>query len=309
MNPYTKNPVEDIRRFFMGRTALSILILINIGVWLLVKIINVFYFLFFHPGNADANELFIHFLAIPAYPPSLIKVPWTFITYMFLHFDFWHILFNLLWLFWFGKIFLEYLNSRQLFQIYLTGGLIGAIFYVTAFNFFPVFHNTLRFSYALGASASVMAIVTAISFYVPNYTIQFLFIGRVKIIYLAIILFIFDFFAIPGDNSGGHIAHIGGAIWGFIYVLLVRRGFKSYLTVKPFDWMIKLRKRFFSGTQKKDSFHNFNTRPVSDEEYNIEKKTNQQKIDEILEKISKGGYESLTKSEKEFLFKSSGKNR
>ena len=194
MNSYTKNPADDIRRFFGQRSMLSILILINIGVWLLVKITSVFFFLYLHPENASADEWFLHILAVPAFLPLLVKVPWTPLTYMFLHFDFWHILFNMLWLFWFGKIFLEYLNPKQLFQTYIAGGLTGAVFYIAAFNFFPVFNTTLPLSYALGASASVMAIVTAISFYVPNYTIQLLFIGRVKIIYLALILFIFDFF-------------------------------------------------------------------------------------------------------------------
>ena len=223
MNYYTKNPADDIKRFFLGRSMLSNLILINIGVWLLVKITNVFFFLFLQPGNASADEWFLHLLAVPASLPTLVKVPWTPFTYMFLHFDFWHILFNMLWLFWFGKIFLEYLNPKQLFQTYIIGGLTGAVLYIAAFNFFPVFGTALPLSYALGASASVMAIVTAISFYVPNYTIQLLFIGRVKIIYLALILFIFDFFAIPGNNSGGHIAHIGGALWGFIYILLSQK--------------------------------------------------------------------------------------
>jgi membrane associated rhomboid family serine protease len=309
MNYSTRNPLDDIRRFFVQGSILSVFILINIGVWLLVKITSVFFFLYLPPGSGSANEWFLHFLAVPAFLPTLVKTPWTPITYMFLHFDFWHILFNMLWLFWFGKIFLEYLNSKQFLQTYLAGGLTGAVFYIAAFNFFPVFHTALPLSYALGASASVMAIVTAISFHVPNYSIQLLFIGRVKIIYLALILFIFDFFAIPGDNSGGHIAHIGGALWGFIYILLVRKGFKNYFSVDSTGWMSKLKKRFSFGRYKKDSFHNFETRPVSDEDYNLTKNANQRKIDEILEKISKGGYESLTKSEKEFLFKSSGKNK
>jgi len=309
MNSYSKNPADDIKRFFMGRSMLANLILINIGVWLLVKIANVFFFLYLQPGNASADEWFLHLLAVPAYLPTLGKVPWTPVTYMFLHFDFWHILFNMLWLFWFGKIFLEYLKPKQLLHTYIMGGLTGAVLYIAAFNFFPVFSSALRLSYALGASASVMAIVIAISFYVPNYTIQLLFIGRVKIIYLALILFIFDFFAIPGNNSGGHIAHIGGALWGFIYILLARKGSLGLFSVNSSGWIGNLKKRFSSGNQQKDFFHNFDKRPVSDEDYNLEKNANQRKIDEILEKISKGGYESLTKSEKEFLFKSSGRNK
>ena len=309
MNSYSKNPFEDIKQFFMHRSMLSNLILINIGVWLLVKITGVFFFLNLQPGSATSDEWYLHFLAVPASIHSLLDTPWSPLTYMFLHIDFWHILFNMLWLFWFGKIFTQYLNSRQLLQTYLVGGLTGAVFYITAFNFFPVFHSSLPFSYALGASASVMAIVTAISFYVPGYTIQLLFIGRVKIIYLSIILFIFDFFAIPGTNSGGHIAHIGGAIWGFVYILMIRKGFGTAYWGNQVGWIDRFKNRFSSGNRKKGSFYNSNRRPVSDEDYNLEKKNNQRKIDEILEKISKGGYESLTKSEKEFLFKTSAKNK
>jgi membrane associated rhomboid family serine protease len=309
MNSYNKNPVEDIRRFFRQGSMLALLILINLGVWLLVKITHVFFFLYMQPGSASGNEWFLHFLAVPAYLPTLVKSPWTLLTYMFLHFDFWHILFNMLWLFWFGKIFLEYMSSKQLLQTYILGGLAGAVFYISAFNFFPVFTDTLPLSYALGASASVMAIVTAISFYIPNYSIQLLFIGRVKIIYLAVILFIFDFFAIPAGNSGGHFAHIGGALWGFVYILLIRKGFKGIMPANSSEWISSLKRRFSSDYRKKHSNQSYNSRPISDEEYNLEKNTKQRKIDDILEKISKGGYESLTKSEKEFLFKSSGRNK
>jgi membrane associated rhomboid family serine protease len=309
MDPYTRNPIEDLRRFFLSRSVLSNLIIINIGVWLLVKITGVLFFLYLKPGADSANEWFLHFFAVPAYIPILAKVPWTPLTYMFLHFDFWHILFNMLWLFWFGKIFIEYLDSKQLLLTYILGGLSGALFYIAAYNFFPVFNAQLPFSYALGASASVMDIVTSVAFYIPNYTIQLLFIGRVKIIYLALILFIFDFFAITGSNSGGHIAHIGGALWGFFYIFLSRKGSVKLFSANFSGWMNNLKKRFTSGKRQTDFFHNFDKRPVSDEEYNLEKNERQRRIDEILEKISKGGYESLTKSEKEFLFKTSGRNK
>ena len=309
MSYYNRNPIEEIRYFFSQRSMLAILILINIGVWILVKIAYVFSFLYAQQGNISSNEWFLHFLAVPAYLPTLLDSPWTLVTYMFLHFDFWHILFNMLWLFWFGRIFCEYLNTKQLLETYIIGGLAGAVFYIFAFNFFPVFSGALPVSYAMGASASVMAIVTSISFYVPNYSLQLLFIGRVKIIYLAVLLFVFDFFAIPGGNSGGHFAHIGGALWGFTYILILRKGFKGIIPQAFFDWISKWSKTLSARHQKKASSANVNSRPKSDEEYNIEKKAKQRKIDEILEKISKGGYESLTKSEKEFLFKSSGRNK
>jgi len=308
MSNYNRNPLEDLRQFFSQRSMLAVLILINAGIWLLVKIAYVFSFLYAQPGSVSSNEWIMHFLAVPAYLPALVSAPWSLLTYMFLHLDFWHILFNMLWLFWFGRIFLEYLNTRQILETYLLGGLTGAAFYIFAFNFFPVFEQALPVSYALGASASVMAIVTAISFYVPNYSIQLLFIGRIKIIYLAVILFIFDFFAIPGNNSGGHIAHIGGAIWGIIYVLILRKGYKGIISPSFYNQLSGWIAGFSKRNRQKKSSASFHSRPKTDEEYNIEKNVKQKKIDEILEKISKGGYESLTKSEKEFLFKSSGRN-
>ena len=308
MSYYNRNPVEDIRHFFSQRSMLAILILINIGVWVLIKIASVFSFLYAQSGNASVDEWILHVFAVPAYLPTLLQTPWSLLSYMFLHLDFWHILFNMLWLFWFGRIFLEFLNVRQLLETYLLGGLAGAFFYIFAFNFFPVFQHALPVSYALGASASVMAIVTAISFYVPNYSLQLLLIGRVKIIYLAVLLFIFDFFAIPGGNSGGHFAHIGGALWGFIYVLILRKGFRGIIPVAFFERLSGSGRKRSSRTGTKASPTGYDSRPKTDEEYNLEKKAKQKKIDEILEKISKGGYESLTKSEKEFLFKSSGRN-
>ena len=306
MTIYYRNPADELKRFFTGGSVLSVLILINVSVWLLVKIISVFFFLFNKPDPLGAESWFLHFIAVPAYLPDLFSRPWSIFTYMFLHFDFFHILFNMLWLYWFGKIFLEYLNSRQLLQTYLTGGIAGALVYISAFNIFPVFNNTLPLSLALGASASVMAIVTAISFYVPNYSVQLLLIGRVKIIYLAIILFVIDFFSISAGNSGGHLAHIGGAIWGFTYISIIKKGKFRPFTGLTENWSKRI-KHFFSFLKKPiNNYSNFEKRPLSDEEYNIEKITKQKKIDGILEKISKGGYESLTKAEKEFLFKSSG---
>ena len=116
-----------------------------------------------------------------------------------------------------GRYSLNTCREAKLWLVYILGGLSGGIIYILAFNTFPVFHTYVQLSYALGASASVMAIVTAISFYVPNYSLYMLFFGRVKIVYLAIALFIIDFFMIPSGNAGGHIAHIGGALFGFIY--------------------------------------------------------------------------------------------
>jgi membrane associated rhomboid family serine protease len=304
---YSHSFSDEFKRFFRSGSVLSILILINLGVWVLTKVVYVLFFLYNHPDTTFADSLILHYFALPANPGDLASRPWTLVTYMFLHIEFWHILFNMLWLFWFGRIFMEYLNSRQLLFTYLGGGLAGGLLYILAYNIFPVFHTTLQASVALGASASVMAIVTAISFFVPNYSINLLFIGRIRILYLAILLFIFDFIAIPSGNAGGHIAHIGGAFFGYFLSLWLRKTKVAY----SMGFFTSLRKkvgRLLRPGLKISSKSPYSGRPKTDEEYNADKNLYQKRVDSILEKISKGGYDSLTREEKDFLFRSSGKN-
>jgi len=301
---YRQNLTEEIGRFFRSKAVLPRLIIINVAVWLAIGIMRVFSFLFNIP-DSSLTSFIVEYLAVPAQVSDLLTRPWTLLTYMFLHIDFFHILFNMLWLFWFGKIFLEFLKSRQLLLVYILGGLSGAFLYVLFYNIFPVFEKSLDMSVALGASASVMAIVTTISLYVPGYTIHMLFLGRIRIFYIALFLFILDFFMIRSSNAGGHIAHIGGAIFGIVYVLSNRKGMNFSGFIEP-GWT----KRFLSKFKRKRSNAYYNTtstgygRPLSDEEYNRKKAEKQRKIDDILEKISKSGYPSLTKEEKDYLFRS-----
>ena len=306
-----QNPLDGIKRFFMQGSALSVLILINVAIWVLVQALKVIFFFYNNPDPGALDAILLHALGIPAYIPALYAKPWTVFTYMFLHFDIWHILFNMLWLYWFGRIFLEFLPSRQIVWIYLLGGISGGLFYVFTFNIFPVFSSIVPVSYALGASASVMAIVTSVAVYVPNYTIQLFLIGRLKILFLAVILFVFDFFMIPSGNAGGHLAHIGGALFGAIYILSYRffkgaprsSGFPGFIR----DFIARFRNRTQTGQGQQHG--SASGRPVTDEEYNMKKKEAQNRIDEILDKISKGGYDCLTRDEKEFLFKTSNKRR
>jgi membrane associated rhomboid family serine protease len=299
MNPsYYQNTnfAENLKNFFRQGSPLAILILINTGIWIMVQALKVFLFLMNATDSPLAMTRIFSFLALPAFIPNLMDSPWTLLTYMFFHLDFWHILFNMLWLFWFGKIFLDYLSGKKLVAVYLLGGISGGLLYILAFNVFPAFSELLPKSYALGASASVMAVVAAISFYVPDYSLNLLFIGRIRIIYLAIALFIFDFFMIPAGNSGGHLAHIGGALFGFLYVRLL-----PSQKLNVFGDFFKKKSKRYKGDQHVDS------RPVSDDTYNFRRAEKQKRMDEILDKISKGGYDSLSREEKEFLFKSSGK--
>ena len=301
-NYQVQNPLDDLKSFFKSKNMLLRLIIINAVVWVFIMFLSVIFDLF----KVDFIENIIGWFAVPASLSSLLFKPWTLFTYMFLHFDFWHILFNMLWLYWFGRIFLEYLNERQLVTTYILGGLAGVCLYIISFHIFPKFQETSLQSVALGASASVMAIVVSIAYYVPNYRIHLLFFGPVKIFYIALVSIVLDVLMIRSGNSGGHLAHLGGAAWGFLYIYLLRKGndVSSYFNGISLS---KLTKPFMR--PKKSHFKNVytNSRPVKDEDYNYEKKQNQDRIDAILDKISKSGYESLTKEEKEILFRTSNK--
>jgi membrane associated rhomboid family serine protease len=303
---HNRNPLEDAGRFFRTKAVLPRLILVNAAIWLAIGIMRVFSFLLDVPDHSLTNFI-VDYLALPANTQNLLARPWTLITYMFLHIEFFHLLFNMLWLFWFGKIFLEFLKSRQLLLIYLLGGISGGILYVLFYNIFPVFQQSVDLSVALGASASVMAVVTAISLYVPGYSVNLFLLGRIRIFYIALFLFVVDFFMIRSTNAGGHIAHIGGAFFGFAYILIGRKG----MNFKGF-WNFNALKRFFKRKKLRVDYTNpnaGNSRPLTDDEYNERRVEKQKMIDEILDKISKSGYESLSSDEKDFLFKSSNSAR
>lgn len=309
MYPQT-SPFERMKIFFTRREALSRIILINIVVWLLIALIRNLSFLFSTPEAGTSglykqllSEYLLSFLALPANVEVFLQKPWTILSYMFLHFDFWHILFNLLWLYWFGVIFVQYLSQRQFFATYIFGGIAGGLLYIISYNVFPVFDFVKGTAQAIGASASVLAIVVAISFYVPNYTINLFILGPVKIKYIAIITIAMDILMISGGNAGGHLAHLGGALWGFAYVKML----PHFDPAKVFGIFSESSLKKFRENRKARFKVHYGKPPVSDEEYNLQKKDKQQKIDKILDKISQSGYNSLTKEEKELLFSSSNK--
>jgi membrane associated rhomboid family serine protease len=290
--------LDDIKNTFKKGNYLTRLIYINVGVFLAISIVSVIGYL---TKNPLISEKAISILAIPASLKALLVKPWTIITYMFTHKDIWHILFNMLWLYWFGRIFLEYLDQKKLVAVYLLGGISGAIVYVLSFNVFPVFSDSLAASVAIGASASVMAIVIAIAAYVPNYTIQLFLLGRTRIIYLALTIFVLTSIMDFSVNSGGKLAHIGGALFGYLYILNMKKGRDIGKGInKIIDSLVTLFKprKKLKVTYKK---------PATDYDYNKTKADHQAKINIILDKISKGGYDSLTKEEKDTLFRESQK--
>jgi membrane associated rhomboid family serine protease len=298
-----RNTGELLKQAFLGKNVLSRLILINTVIFLIVNVIGLFTYLFAAGQTADSGislSIIGQYLALPSSLEALATKPWTIFTYMFLQEDFMHILFNLIMLYFGGLLFVEYLGEKRLLWTYLVGGISGALFFLSAFNIFPVFEPIKGSSVALGASASVLAIIIAVATYVPEYKVHLLFFGRVKLKYLAVIFVVIDLLSIQSGNPGGHIAHLGGAFWGFLYAILLKNGTDIYRFLN-FSGLSPIKKNRFSTENR-----NYK-RPYSDDEYNAIKKKSQAKIDEILDKISKSGYSSLTKEEKELLFKTSKK--
>lgn len=283
--------LDEIKESFREGSVLTRLIYVNLGVFLTFRILNVFFFL------SNTPFPFMDWLALPSDFSMLASRPWTLLTYMFLHFDFLHILFNLLWLFWMGQIFLSYFDQEKLLILYLLGGIAGGLAYVAGFNSFPVFAGVVEDSRLLGASASIIAIVTALAVYAPNHTLQLMFIGPVKMKYIALVSILMYVIGISSSNAGGNLAHLGGALGGLLYVLQIRRRGISAKSSGAFFSGIK--SRFASKPKVKVSYR----KPANDIDYNRQKNQDQKHMNEILEKISKSGYDSLTREEKEFLFK------
>lgn len=285
-----------LKHTFQSGNILAKLIYINVGLFILIRLASVI-FMLFNIGYAS----FLQYLQLPSSPELLLYRPWTVFTYMFTHFDFLHILFNMLWLYWFGGLFLNFFSERQLGGLYLLGGIAGAALFMAAYNIFPYFQTVASSSYLMGASASVMAIVFAVSFYRKDLEINLFLIGRIRLIYLAIFTLLIDFLAITSDNAGGHIAHIGGALFGIWFASRIRSG--NDLTApmnRLLDWFVNLRKR-------KPKMHVTHKRPESDYEYNHRKHQEGTEIDMILDKLKRSGYESLSADEKKRLFDASKK--
>lgn len=286
----------NLKRMFRSGNVLVKLIYINVGVFLLIRLLGVLFLLFNVPGIP-----FLEYLQMPSSPMLLLMRPWTIFTYMFTHYDFLHILFNMLWLYWFGGIFLQFFNERQLGGLYVLGGIAGALFFLLAYNIFPYFQGVAARSFMMGASASVMAIVFAVSFYRKDYVINLFLIGRVKLIWLAVFTFIIDFLAITSTNAGGHLAHIGGALLGIWFASRIGKGKDLTAPInRMIDWFANLGK-------KKSRMKVTYKRTETDQEYNARKHEESKDLDEILDKLKRSGYDSLSKEEKKRLFDASKK--
>jgi len=291
-----KGVFYDLQREFKKASIVHQLIYINVLIYFFLEILNVFSFMFQFDISNFLNQFYLS-----SNTSALIKKPWSFFSYMFLHNGFFHLLFNMVWLHFGGKIFLQYLNGRQFLSTYLIGGVSGGALFILSYNTIPAFQSIAAEAYAVGASASVFAIMVAIATYTPNYAVQFPFIGFIKLKHIAIFMVIIDILSIPDGNAGGHIAHLGGAIFGYFYINRLQRGYDLSINISNF---IKRTINTFKAPKKLKKVHK---RAKSDYEFNNEKAEKQRKIDDILEKIASSGYESLSQEEKNILFSSSKK--
>lgn len=226
---------------------------------------------------------------------DLLLKPWSIITYGFFHAGFFHILFNLLVLHFCARIFSTYFTDKQLLSHYLLGIIFSGLFYLISYTVFPVLK--IQSSNMIGASGGVMAVLVAVAVFQPMMQIRLLLIGSVKLWHIALVLFVLDLIKLSSDNTGGHLAHIGGAVYGYIFAQNIKQG--KDITKWFSDLMDYVTNLFLRKTNNKTQFKTYkNKKPVSSFQ-----NTDQDKIDAILDKISKSGYDSLSKEEKAFLFK------
>lgn len=281
-----KNQIVEEFKFkvFRSGNPLFLFIAANVLIFLLINFIAFFEFIL--NKGATVSSFLQRQLAMPASMEALLYKPWTIITYMFTQRGFFHLLFNMLWLFWLGRIFLEFLNKRQFIFLYFAGGISGGLLFLILYNSLPVFNSAVNYSILLGASASVSAIVVGVAVLVPDYTIRLLFFGNVKLLYLAIAFIILDLIGIGAGNAGGNIAHLGGALMGYLFISWLKKGS---------DWSKSL-----TFKRKKHPFKIYKNEISSP---SIDSKPDQAYIDAILDKILQSGYKSLSKAEKDALFK------
>ena len=295
--------ITNLKETFKRGNIYIQLIYINVGVFILTSLFEVFMTLF----KLSASPI-LHLFDLPASVTKFATQPWSLITYMFMHAGFMHILFNMLWLYWFGSLFLYFFSSKHLRGLYILGGLCGGILYMLAYNIFPYFQGSIDFSFLLGASASVLAIVIATAYREPNYKVNLLFLGAIRLKYIAAFMVITDLIFITSDNGGGHIAHLGGALAGLWFAIALNKGHDITSWINHvLDWVSGLFnfRRHKSNKKAKMRVH-YGSR-TDEYDYNARKKTQSDEIDRILDKLKKSGYENLTTDEKKSLFDASRK--
>lgn len=272
------NFISEIKQQYKLGDVPQKLIFINILVFLL----SIIFFFKFRFGIFD----YPNWLALSSNYKEVIFFPWTLISYSFFHADTFHLLFNLIFLYFISSLFYTFFNTRQFLTVYFLGSFFGGIVYLLYSNLFN------HFNLIVGASGSIMAIFIAVAAYSPNMPLKIPLIGFVKIWHVALFYVFVDALYLLSDNTGGHIAHLSGSLVGFVFAMLMKKG----IDISEIFLFKKKKNTTFKKVYKNKSAKKHQSVRVSD--VNLK----QRQIDEILDKISKSGYDSLTKEEKEFLF-------
>lgn len=298
---------NEIIKKFRDENIVGKYIYITAAIYITIALAGVIATLF--NSVSPVNE-FVSYFELPADLSLLLYRPWSLVTYMFLHASVMHILWNMLALYVFGRIFLNFYSTRHFVGVYFLGGIIGGIFFILAYNIFPYFQNDIDTTYLVGASAAVLAIVTAAAVRSPNYTVTMLLFGNVRLATLAIITVLLSLLLLASQNAGGNFAHLGGAVAGWLFALMLGKGhdltsiINSIIDFFSNSWN-KIAKTSFKRPKMRAT--HTGVKHSMDHEYNARRKEQEEQINHILEKIKKSGYSSLTDEEKKRLFDASNR--
>ena len=292
-----------------SKNALITLISINLVLFVILAFIQAIYRLQYGAEAVSLfNEKVVKWFALSADYHQILARPWTIFTHMITHIDVWHIIGNMLWLWFFGYILHDLTGNRKIFPLFIYGGLAGALAFVLAYNFFPGLNENVQVQTALGASAGVMAIAAAVTTISPGFRIFPMLNGGIPIWIITVLYLIIDLANIPLSNPGGHIAHLAGALTGFLFVYFFRRGhdWGQWMNT-AYDWFNNLfnpEKPAKGKSVKQELFYRSSAKPF--------KKTpnvTAQRVDEILDKINQRGYDSLSEEEKELLKRAANEDK
>ena len=276
--------IDRLRTGFRQSSTLMKIVWVNVAVFVLLRLIAI---VFVFSGRPDYIDLMLAQVELPSSPAVFLTRPWTLVTYMFAQYDLLHVVFNMLWLYWFGTMFTMTASSRRLLTLYLCGGLAGAVLFMLGYMVLPMFHSS--YGSLIGSSASVIAVVTAVAILMPHFKMHLLLIGSVSVKWIAIVTIVLVLVGVTGSNAGGEIAHIGGVIAGVFYGLWIKHGH---------ELSFRRPSRRHTPAEPPSSSSSSGTGLSADE---------RAELDAILDKIKKSGYTSLTSSERDRLFSVSRK--
>jgi membrane associated rhomboid family serine protease len=300
------NILDDIKReFAKSENALVKIILINTAVFLALLIAKI---IFTFSGAQVIYAQIFDWLVLPASTAELVRKPWTLLTTFFTHIDILHILFNMLFLYWFGRLIEEYLGAKRVIALYFLGGIAGGVTFIVIFNLIPYFQPVVHDSVLFGASAAAFSVAVGASTLLPNYTFNLIFLGPIRIKFIALFYIILSLAQSVGANAGGNLAHLGGALAGYLFIKLLQNGTDLgkpiYTVMNGWSRLFRKRPSMQVTYREKQVYRSSGSYSSTTSSSGVET-PNQSEIDTILDKISKSGYESLTKEEKQKLFKAS----